>query len=129
MWPKHFPKGCPSNDITDVDGEVFRLIRTDRITTKDMRSHAEKCKLGCDYCRNTTECQRASLSSLSSLEDALCALRVSPLFNSIAKADLAPEHGKRLQTNGPGHYSLWLRDSALSHALELFAIVPSEDDV
>lgn len=129
MWPKHFPQGCPGSDVPDVNGQVYRLVASATgVSQKDMVSHAEKCRKGCNFCRSVSPCQRAALSSRKSLEEALRALLVNQRFAGIAVATLSPEQGKFAQTGEPTHYSLWLTADALDAAIGLFKMVPVEGD-
>jgi hypothetical protein len=133
MWPKHFPEGCPSQTTPAVNGEAYRLVKkATGMIPKDWDSHAQRCPNGCDYCAGKPECQRVSLSVLSTLEDARASLAQLNKFNKryggIARASLKPVHGKMTQTGHDlTHYSLWLTAAALEHVCELFALIKPEE--
>jgi hypothetical protein len=137
-WPTHFPAGCPSGTIPDVNGEVYRLVRnTTGFVPPDWDSHAEVCaerkkgKAGCQHCIGVSMCEVSSLSVRVTYADAVenlrARLRINQRVQGIAKASLRPEHGKLAQT-GPdeAHHSLWLRFVHLKAAGSIFAIIPSE---
>jgi hypothetical protein len=111
-WPSHFPaRGCPPNDAVPVQGRVYRRCGSG---DGDWKSAAERGAF-----KNKPAAIRAALSSYLDLE----LLREKVAVHEewwIAFADLAAEHGKIKQTEGPGHYSLWLTRAALAARDELF---------
>lgn len=121
-WPAHYPTRCPPNDAVDLNHTVFMLVATNPATSEDTRSAKDR-----DSHKNHPECERVSLScALSALH--LSEIRPLPRMKRlrdhlIASATFAPAHGKIKQTLGPGHYSMWLRASALSVAHTLFKVI------
>lgn len=126
-WPNHFPDGCPSPQIPDAGGDVFRLTKKPSLVIReDFRSHAEKCPgkgKGCVTCADQTPCVAAALSCYLTFDAAKEALKSIPRFSGIARASLSADDGKVGKTGTkPSHYSLWLRTRALDNALSLFAV-------
>jgi hypothetical protein len=90
--------------------------REDTKSAKDRGSHKEH-----------PECERVSLSCALSAKH-LAEIRPLPQMkrlrnHKIAQATFRPEHGRIKKTLGPGHYSMWLRESVLSVAHEMFQVI------
>ena len=107
-FPVNCPERCPSPEVSDVNGDIYRFVRHNPPAHVDMRSWA-------DEGRNPGHgdpCGRCALSVLTRAEDIATARRAIPFFRKlqVAKATLRPEHGKSCQSgNNAWHYSLWVR--------------------
>lgn len=104
-FPNDWPSGCPSADVPDAAGGVFRIVKGNPVTEKDMLSHHEIGRLP-----NADPCLRCGLSVFREVEDALNQQKLMPrLGNKIAKALLEAAHGKACFTKGqqPTHTTWW----------------------
>jgi hypothetical protein len=120
-WPTHIPDDCPPPEAEATEGNVYRLVRTDPPTAKDMTSWKEmEIESGFGPCVDSA--LSCSINLLHAQE-----LRISvPRFKNRKIAVLAalPEHGRIKQTTpDPGHHSLWLRRKVLENAHELFQVL------
>jgi len=101
-FPADWPQGCPPDDAEDAHGEVFRVVKTDPPAAADFLSYHEMGITRGDPIR------RCGLSVFRVRADAEHASRAFPnLGNVIARAVLAPEHGKVKQTGRPSHTTWW----------------------
>ena len=95
------------------------LVASSTPTTKDM-----ECAIDRGTHVNKPLCWRAALSCgldsehVKELRASVTRLR----DHLVAKATLAAEHGKIMQTGKPGHHSLWLRAACLAVAHTMFKV-------
>jgi hypothetical protein len=104
-FPNDWPSGCPSADTPDAEGNVFRLVKENPVSSCDMRSHHETGKLP-----KADPCLRCGLSVFRELEDAVNQQKLLPKLGSmIAIANLKATHGKACLTKGqqPTHTTWW----------------------
>ncbi len=119
-WPPHFPDGCPPVTAFDLSEVVLYLVKSDPPVAEDFLSAAERGAFA-----DALPCERAALSCgltlqyIEQLRKAVPRLRLM----RIASAALQAQQGKIGQTGKPGHYSMWLRSSALRTAPTLFRVV------
>jgi hypothetical protein len=107
-FSKGWPPGCPSDDVPDAAGEVFRISKENPVTALSMESHHESGKLP-----KADPCLRCGLSVFRDLEDAINQRSLLPkLGNMIAKGVLLADHGKACFTKGqqPTHTTWWPYD-------------------
>ena len=102
-FPSDWPTGCPATDVPQAQGDVFRIVKGDPVTTEDMLSHHETGKMPM-----ADPCRRCGLSVFLVVEDALHQQKLIPrLGTKIAKAVLEAVHGKARQTGTPTHTTWW----------------------
>lgn len=121
-WPAHMAElpGCPQTEgASPVNCLVYRRVTG---SDDDWRSYRERGKTS----TKKKMCQLAALSSYIDLTEFRKILDVHESWPvlGIVVADLRPEHGVIKQTNGPHHYSLWLRRRFYENCAELFVAVP-----
>jgi len=105
-WPTHFPIGCPPEDATEAEGEVFRFTRPPEVSEADFRSHVER------GLRPASDCEAAGLSVYTDVSDALAAWEAIPGMRrrNLARGALTPEHGAMRPTPRemtPSHHTWW----------------------
>jgi hypothetical protein len=101
-FPDDWPEECPPADAEDANGEVFRIVRTVRLSADDFRSYHE---MGI---RRGDPILRYGLSLFRLRSDAEHASRMfRNLGKVIAQATLLPEHGKTKQTGRASHITWW----------------------
>lgn len=121
-FAKNCPETCPPPEAVDVNGDVYRFVRSDPPAHTDMRSWQ-------DEGRNPGQgdpCGRCGLSVLTRLEDVAVARKAIPGFRKrlVAKATLRPEHGRICETgNHRWHYDLWVRTAHGPTIHEAFFVV------
>lgn len=105
----HFPKNWlndrPPPEAVDAEGSVFRLVKNSPPCESDLATHWETGRL-----KNAPECLRCGLSVFREIRDAVHQRRLMPKLGPwIARATLAPEHGKTKLTTGqqPTHTTWW----------------------
>ncbi len=120
-WPDFYPDDCPPSDANDLDGVVYRLVKSNPPTEADARSHLE---LGASP--KAPPCQRSGLSCALDREYLEDVRRAVPYRrkNRIARGEFHSEHGKIKQT-GPdrGHHTMWLRAPFLAKLPEMLRVV------
>lgn len=97
---------CPPGDATAVEGVVYRVTRTSPSTIEDMKTHEEAGKMK----GHPDKCGRCGLSVILDEEDLdLFHEKYPRIGNYVAKATLAPEHGKIKVVRGvvDSHSNVW----------------------
>ena len=121
-FPKDWPVDCPPVNAVDAAGAVFRLVKSNPVTSGDLSSHKETGKLP-----TAPACLRCGLSVFRALEDAIHQRRLIPkLGDFVATATLDAAMGKTLLTAGrqPTHTTWWPYEGI--DRASLFSIVPEE---
>ena len=104
-FPDDWPKGCPSADTPDAEGDVFRIVKENPPTATDVLSHHETGRLP-----KADSCLRCGLSVFRLIEDARNQQKLMPkLGRWIAEGRLGAAHGKATRTKGqqPSHTTWW----------------------
>ena len=122
-FPTDWPPGCPPQDATDADGEVFRIVKHEPPNDEDLASHLETGRL-----QKAPACLRCGLSVFREIRDAVHQRHLIPKLGTlIAQATLRAEHGKTKLTSGmqPTHTTWWAYEGV--NRARLFSIVRDED--
>lgn len=103
------PEGCPPDEASLPNSEVYRFVKETPPLEWDFKSSAER-NPNKDYGDN--ECARAGLSVFYDLDDAKEARKAIPGMKSkhVAKGDLSPRSGKVHHTprpQSPSHHTWW----------------------
>lgn len=119
-WPAFFGADCPPSMAHDLEGTLFRLVKSDPPTAQDFKSAYE---LG--VFAGQDHHIRAGLSCSKTIEHLAAVKKLVPTRrqDKVASAELDAVHGKCLQTGKAGHWTAWLRSAALSAAPTLFGVV------
>lgn len=118
-FPDDWPAGCPPTDAVDAAGDVYRLVRSDPPTDRDLASHWETGQLP-----RADACLRCGLSVFRGEEEARHQRKLFPkLGGFIAGATLHADHGKTKLTKGqqPTHTTWWAYDGV--NRAGLFSVV------
>jgi hypothetical protein len=104
-FPSDWPPGCPPKDAVPANGEVFRIVRNDPVTSQDFLSQFDL-----NAALTADECYRRSLSVFRKYSDAVHMMRMRPkLGRFVASRALSCDQGKTLHTGGKSstHTEWW----------------------
>lgn len=116
-FPDYFPEGCPPEEATDAEIELYRFCTQSPPCEEDFCSYYEQ-----NPQRYEGVIQAYGLSVLPSADECLKALRKSPVLRAkykyIATGANNPSRGKTLQTPGrisPRHITWWVYKDVKPH--------------
>ena len=122
QFSEKLPLHCPPEDASSAVGRIYRFVRQDPPSRKDMQSWEEEG-------RNSGQgdpCQRCALSILVDEGDIASARAAVPVFRKrkVAVATMLAAHGCIKQTgNSAWHHSLWLERSIVETVHTMFQVV------
>ena len=122
QFPTDWPSDSPPADAADAAGAVFRIVKSEPPTVKDLETDHETGKLP-----KAPACLRCGLSVFREIRDAEHQRRLIPkLGNLIAHAELQAGDGKTKRTDGkqPTHTTWWSYQNI--HRASLFSIFKEE---
>ncbi|MEI6895932.1 MAG: hypothetical protein V5786_00320 [Psychromonas sp.] len=122
-WPLFFPRNIdvPPSDAVNAEGIFFRLtIESPPGTVCFQSTHEEQPTRYKKFLKDPQKLPNVYATSFFDTYEA--AKHIKSVFpyifgdKYIAKGKVIPMIGKMKKTNGPHHYSIWIRNNTLIHA-------------
>lgn len=109
MWKENLPESCPPNKATEVEMDVYRILKHSSHSEKDFVTYAE---LYPDNERYRTMCAAYGISFYDTFERAKLALSKNlELGEYIGEYTIKKTHGQCVINNKSGHCNIWFYKS------------------